>query len=418
MAKDDSSIPAWQRAASASKSSAATSDTPPAKSSPEELERKKAALEALEAEMRAESKSAAGLDLASAEDAAGHMPSFDFVDKQGSSVAPTREEARKFLEHPGTKGAELEDRIRFLELKGVKKEDIEAILPGAKQYYVEEEDKFQRDLKKEQEEEMAQQQQQAPTTAGSTETPSNTVVPPVITYPEFLVKNNRPPLMTLDNLLNTMYVATGAAAGIYGLSKFVLEPMHKQLSEARHEFFSHSVEKIGDMNGRITKLAPNAKSTTKAADIPDDKSEASVDSDPTELFHRDIGVQTDDTLTHHASSWSLPGSDAVESSTDPITSQQNRLTSLTTKIRDLQESGNISNGREKEVKDQLDTFVTYLNDIMYASPYYSWKNHVPSWSSTNNAATAASQDEFDKFKAEIKSIKGAMLSSRNFPRGG
>jgi Pex14 N-terminal domain len=45
---------------------------------------------------------------------------------------PTREEAAKFLEHPGTKNATLDDKIRFLEVKGVRQEDIEALIPEAK----------------------------------------------------------------------------------------------------------------------------------------------------------------------------------------------------------------------------------------------------------------------------------------------
>jgi hypothetical protein len=45
---------------------------------------------------------------------------------------PTREEAKRFLEHPGTKNATLDDKIRFLEVKSVRQEDIEALIPEAK----------------------------------------------------------------------------------------------------------------------------------------------------------------------------------------------------------------------------------------------------------------------------------------------
>jgi peroxisomal membrane anchor protein 14 (PEX14) len=48
---------------------------------------------------------------------------------------PTRKEAAAFLEHPGTKDADAIDKIRFLELKQVQRNDIEALIPEAKKYY-------------------------------------------------------------------------------------------------------------------------------------------------------------------------------------------------------------------------------------------------------------------------------------------
>jgi hypothetical protein len=100
---DKPSIPAWQKAASQSNKR-------------EELDR-------------------TGDDLAAAEESASAgLPSFDFKEVDKLKPVPTREEARKFLEHPGTEDAELEDKIRFLEMKNVKKEDIEAILSGAKKF--------------------------------------------------------------------------------------------------------------------------------------------------------------------------------------------------------------------------------------------------------------------------------------------
>jgi hypothetical protein len=268
---------------------------------------------------------------------------------------------------------------------------------------VQEESNFQKDLMED------EQHASAPAPAPA---PQN--LPPVVTYPEFLVKNKAPPLVTTDMLLNTMYAASGTMAGLYALSKYALEPMHKSLSEARHEFFSFSGEKLDDLNSRIDKLAPNASKnpTKKTADVADNASETSEDSDPTELFHRDIGVQTDVELERKTSSWSLQESEEAEK--DTVTKHETRLTNLTKHLRDLEESGNMSDGRETEVHDQLEVFSSYLNDVLYTSPYYSWKNSVPSWGNTQNAT---SNDEFDKFKQEIRSIKGAMLSSRNFPRG-
>jgi hypothetical protein len=235
----------------------------------------------------------------------------------------------------------------------------------------------------------------------------------VVTYPEFLVKNKAPPLVTTDRLLNTLYVTAGTIASLYGLSKYVVDPMHKELSQARHEFFTHSNEKLQDFNARASKLTSGKSSTKeKTIDVPDNTSESSEDSDPTELFHRDVGVQTTPDLERN-NSWSIQESELPTS--DTITLQETRLNSLARRVRDMDVFAKGDDVRDSQEHHHLEAFSSYLNELLYTSPYYSWKNNVPSWSSATT--TGASTDEFDKFKAEVKSIKGAMLSSRNFPRG-
>jgi hypothetical protein len=109
MAKDDPSIPAWQRAMASN--STADQDAP--KPSPSQTLH----------------------DLAGAEATAEQMPDFGGKEVDELAPIPTREEAARFLEHPGTKNAAVDDKIRFLEVKGVREEDIEALIPEAKKIY-------------------------------------------------------------------------------------------------------------------------------------------------------------------------------------------------------------------------------------------------------------------------------------------
>ena len=105
MANDNPSIPAWQKAASTDpKASPDRTDSGPQpdpnpRSTPETL------------------------------------PTFEFKQVKEMPPVPTRAEAAQFLEHPGTKAATLEDKIAFLELKGVQRADIEALVPEAKEHY-------------------------------------------------------------------------------------------------------------------------------------------------------------------------------------------------------------------------------------------------------------------------------------------
>jgi hypothetical protein len=103
MAKDGASIPAWQKAASANPNDSAdgkgSTDPPSQPPTPESL------------------------------------PTFEFNEVKEMPPVPTRAEAAQFLEHPGTKAATLEDKIAFLELKGVQRADIEALVPEAKKHF-------------------------------------------------------------------------------------------------------------------------------------------------------------------------------------------------------------------------------------------------------------------------------------------
>jgi hypothetical protein len=216
-----------------------------------------------------------------------------------------------------------------------------------------------------------------------------------------------------------MYTTVGAIAGMYGLSRYVLDPMHVQLSEARHDFFTHAGTKVDELNGRLSKVVtvPPGKSSTKAKDseVPDNASVTSEASDPTELFHRDIGVQTSPPLSRNHSSWSLSESDPTNS-TEALARQESRIGSITSTLRDIRFTVDYTGNKEKDVSAQVDAFTKYLNELMDSSPYYKYQNNFPTW---NNASSAtATTDEFDKFKNEIRSMKGAMLSTRNFPRGG
>jgi hypothetical protein len=96
MAKDDPSIPTWQKAPSQ------PSDTP--EHDPEVV--------------------------------AEGLPAMQFTEVDEMPPIPSLEEAKAFLDHPGTKQASPVDKIRFLELKNVQRKDIEALIPEAKSYYI------------------------------------------------------------------------------------------------------------------------------------------------------------------------------------------------------------------------------------------------------------------------------------------
>jgi hypothetical protein len=251
-------------------------------------------------------------------------------------------------------------------------------------------------------------------------------------YPEYLMQRRRPPPLVTSNLLvGTVYAVAGAVAGMYGLSKYVLDPMHDSLTEARRELLAHAATHLDEFNARLKKLAPagspGARAAGKGVDESEDGESADgeseeEDGEPTELFHRDVGVQTSPPPSRNHSAWSLSdaATDAQQPSSpagaDALSQQESRLKSLATHVRDLEQSAAASSARQKQLADQIAALDEFLAAIALPAAHarYKMPQHA-TWSSLANRPPVG--DELDRFRAEVSRTKGLMLSTRNFPRG-
>ena len=244
--------------------------------------------------------------------------------------------------------------------------------------------------------------------------------PPVIMYPEYLMQRRRPPpLVTTNFLVGTMYAVAGTVAGVYGLSKYLLDPMHDKLTEARHDLFAHTGAHLDELNSRLEQLAPGSASAKAGKEAGEDDEESnsgkSDASEPTELFHRDVGVQTTP-LSRNASAWSLSDAAADAAAADPLSHQEARLKSLAANVRDLAQSAATGSGKQKNLADQMDSLKEFLLAIGLPASHGRYKNpNHANWSSIANRPPVG--DELDRFRAEVSRTKGLMLSTRNFPRG-
>ncbi|KAF2433096.1 hypothetical protein EJ08DRAFT_561675, partial [Tothia fuscella] len=325
-----------------------------------------------------------------------------------------KEQAEKFLQDPSIKGASREKKAAFLESKGVKKEDIDTLLKDAAGEQVQQQVPSQPYLPP----------QVSPTPTSSTQsTPpsfSPRDVPPVITYPEFLVHANKPaPLVTTNFLVNTAYITAGLYATVYGLSKYIIAPMEASLTQSRHDILIHTTEQLENFNEKLSSMVstiPQSKphgTISKSTDHPDDASDITNDSDPTELYHRDFGTQTSPTLSRRPSSSSEI---APDTPADIITGHSNRIRIMASHLKDLEASNASEMGKVEEVGKQLTALNSYLNDMSYSSPYYRYSSTNYSWNGSGSY-NGGKDDEIEKLKTEIRSVKGVLLSTRTFPRG-
>lgn len=197
---------------------------------------------------------------------------------------------KSFLQDPGVKDEPVEKKRAFLASKGIPQDVVDQELATAPATTPDVSD-------------FATFKQTTQQPAAAPVAPSRPSGPPIITYPEFLAEAHKPPpIITPSRILNTAYLASGLAAVIYGASTFLVKPMSASLTESRHDFATHSNSKIDELNDRLSKLVSKIPEARKQATDSDSDDVESITSDPTELFHRDMGTQTSPPLSPRPSS--------------------------------------------------------------------------------------------------------------------
>ena len=240
--------------------------------------------------------------------------------------------------------------------------------------------------------------------------------PPIITYPEFLVEAHKPPpLITPTRVLNSLYAAGGLAALIFGTSKWIVDPMLDSMTLARHEFATHSRSKVDEFNERLAQIVSTVpepkKSTLEAGESDTDEAESEA-SDPTELFHRDMGTQTSPEPSRRTS---ISNDDVVNKTNNKdVNHQTNGLSILNDHLKELVEGVERTGESNKERQESLDKLRHYLDSLLYAS------SGINVWTSSEDSPASktgdsSSGDAIEELKKEIRGVKGVMLSAKRFP---
>ena len=246
--------------------------------------------------------------------------------------------------------------------------------------------------------------------------------PPIITYPEFLANAHKaPPLVTPGRVLAATYFAGGLATLLYGASKYILNPMRETLTENRHDFSEHSRTRLDEFNERLSQIVsrvpvkePAPTPLHDSIDGDDDGSEAS---DPTELYHRDMGTQTSTPLPNEDFLPAARTSAAPALEKDALDHQTTGLTILTTHLNELLEGYSKQETASKETQQKSAALRHYLDLMMYASPDAfgeEWKYGTAA-AAGPDAVAKKSGDAVEAFKKEIRGVKGVLLSARRFP---
>ena len=244
----------------------------------------------------------------------------------------------------------------------------------------------------------------------SDEAPRN-AIPPIITYPEFLSRQQiqaRPPaLITTQRLLNTLYVSLSAYMLIYAGSQYIVKPMREQLNEARRDLQKYVNGKLEGLNERLETMVSAIPTLTHTEKLSDKtKDEEDEEDDIARCFHKNVGTQTSLSLEASPPLSSLldaeiPVYSVVASHTSKLRTIRSNLGSLLHPTPDSTSSF-LSSGvsvKDNEISESLRELQQSLDLLPY------------------NTMSPGKEDVHGRITREIKAMKGTLLSARNFPSG-
>jgi hypothetical protein len=352
-----------------------------------------------------------------------------------SSNTGLLELAKRWLKDESIRDSPRERKVAFLEQKGLQGDDIRKLLDTQDRREREPEMKTMHDSAS-----PASTTEAPPPTSSSIPTPKSTSsatssrdVPPIITYPEFLLRPEKPPpLVTFQRLAYATYGLAGLTALTYGASQYLVQPMLDSLTSARHEFADAALQNLEKLNSKLESnvshvpyLSSSATLKRKAGENCGEDDAASIDSDPTELFHRDIATQTSPVQSRTSSLSSSTSVNHIHRDANQTSVQSSRLAMIHTSLASLLASNSpaaTSQTATESLKSSVEDLQTYLDNLQFShNAFNSNYDYIyPGFEAQKSASKrnkAGDEDEAAKFKAEIRAVKGALLSSRTFPAG-
>lgn len=363
------------------------------------------------------------------------------------------EQAKTFLSDPTIRDATTTRKITFLESKGLTSDEINSLLGVSRN-----EDASSSSAASEPADttsktnNIAQAQTSTSSAAATSTAPPSRDVAPIITYPEFLVNasaQHKPPLLSLRGVLYTLYGAAGLGATLYGASEFLVKPMLNTLSDARHELAETTLTNLSTLNEKLEKnvsklpehfpISSTRPLEDQAEGEETDETE-SITSDPTEVFHRDIATQTSPDLLSdnnnynniHNNITTISDNENGETHHKAIESHIRSLEQITRHLQDFNTSQTTSSETDSSMRDRITDLQNYLdglsysaynsylsNSNMYSSSIYSNSGDANQKNSSSGSSSTRNKEEdaISTFRTEIRGVKGALLSARNFPSG-
>jgi len=187
--------------------------------------------------------------------------------------------------------------------------------------------------------------------------------------------------------------------------------MVASLTTSRLSLLDRAKENLKDfvskLEGVVSEVPPTTAGKLKLLDGDNYKdSESESDSDPTEVFHRDIGVQTSLPPT-------TPSSPVISPKSSTLDTQSSRLHELKESIQSLLEEDTTHAQENQELEATVGIVKEYCDQLAYVAPLSTYGYN----SYSSGSRQEEKNDEIAKVKAAIRGVKGTLLSARSFPGG-
>jgi hypothetical protein len=229
--------------------------------------------------------------------------------------------------------------------------------------------------------------------------------PPIITYPEFLTTPTAPsPLVTKSRLLATLYAFAGLSTLLYGTKNLLVTPMLAQLTESRLSLAETAASNLQRLVLQLQNIVSEIPVTISQEKKDEDDSE---DEDPTDLFHRDVGVQT--SRPPSPSNYLNPMMENRQASST-VEEQALQLRSIGESLKGLLVDVETGGQDSTDLSSTIGTLREYLDGLAYIVPTYG--NGIGGF---GGQARMSDDDEIGRVKASIRGVKGVLLSAKSFP---
>ena len=189
--------------------------------------------------------------------------------------------------------------------------------------------------------------------------------------------------------------------------------MLESLTTARQSLFDTAASNLESLNKKLETVVSKVPIHAALSDQTiygtenDNEDTGSDISDPTELFHRDTGTQTSAPPSPSTSTVSTRESDP--SSSSPSSIQGSRLKSLHSTLSSILSVETSGVDEDDTTIQSFADLRIQLNEITYGRITGSLQG---------DSRKSHMDDEIQKVKAEIRGVKGVLLSARSFPSVG
>lgn len=365
-------------------------------------------------------------------------------DNVAATTPPDRTElvdqAAKWLEDETIKAAPIEEKVTFLRKKGLASEDITKLLEASSSLP---------------ESPSGEDSPPLPAAGAPVNSASNTTTtarpdsipefsssttrptpPPIVTYPEALLRSNappKPPLVTLGGVASALYGAFAIGSGAYMTSKNIVRPMIDGLISARLDLGETAIRNLETMNEKLEGMVsqvPYALLANKAK-----RKQKNQEGNLQQSLDVDVGGSYRGSPSLHdvanTAVYDSLDSEHRHNPTEAISAAEKHTTNvqqLSSRLSEFLDCEKEETKNVDDARDRLTDVQVFLDRMAYSVPFmlnsfgYPISDHllpfglgIGAGTATDGPNASKDADGVSALRAEIRSVKGGLLNPKNFP---